>query len=149
MDTGFCMVDCFISDVYSRQKYGAATNNLLIAPTFELYMEEDKLIAQTASLVNGSFDLAVGHKYGNEEELILILAEKIGEMLERQPEQLMSLLYRLDVLEEKIRPVMRPDAHEPVNVGLARLVVERQKQRIATKSSIKTEPLEGLDGWEW
>lgn len=112
-------------------------------------MEEEKIMQQTAALVKGSFDIAGREGFGSEEELILMLSERIGEMLERQPEQLMSLLYRLDVLEEKIRPVMRPDAPEPANVGLARLVVERQRQRIATKISVKTMPLEGMDGWEW
>jgi hypothetical protein len=112
-------------------------------------MEEDQLIQATRSFVNGSFELSPGNGFGTEEELVQILAERIGEMLERQPEQLMSLLYRLDVLEEKIKPVMHPDAPEPANVGLARLVVDRQKLRIATKQSVKTEPLEGLEGWEW
>ncbi len=135
--------------VFSEQKYGAEANNVSIDPTFEIYMEEDQLIQQTSALVNGSFDLPVPKNPLSEAELVQVLAERIGEMLEHTPEQLMSLLYRLDVLEEKIWPVMRPDAPEPANIGLARLVVERQKQRIATKRSIKTEPLEGLDGWEW
>lgn len=112
-------------------------------------MEEDQLIQQTSSLVKGSFDLVTKEEVTNEADLINILGERIGEMLEQQPEQLMSLLYRLDVLEEKIRPVMQPDALEPANIGLARLVVERQKQRIATKRSVKTKPIEGLEGWEW
>lgn len=112
-------------------------------------MEEDHIIQQTAVVVGGSFELGDTAHAISEQELVLILSEKIADMLERQPEQLMSLLYRLDVLEEKIRPVMRPDAPESANIGLARLVVERQKQRIMTKRSVKTEPLEGLDGWEW
>ena len=112
-------------------------------------MEEDQIINQTASVVSGSFELPFGDKVLNEAELIELLAARIAEMLEKQPEQLMSLLYRLDVLEEKIIPVMHPAAPEPTNIGLARLVVERQKQRIATKRSIKPDPLEGLEGWEW
>jgi hypothetical protein len=44
---------------------------------------------------------------------------------------------------------MRPDAPEPAHVGLARLVLERQKQRAETKQTIKPDPLEGLEGWEW
>ncbi len=112
-------------------------------------MEEDQLFKQTASLVNLAFELPEGENFADEEVLVQILAARIGELLEQQPEQLMSLLYRLDVLEEKIRPVMRPDAPEPANIGLARLVIERQKQRIATKMSVKSAPLTGLEGWEW
>lgn len=106
-------------------------------------------LEQTVALVRAPFELESVPPPGNESELLALLAERIEEMLERRPEYLMSLLYRLDVLEEKIRPAMRPDAIEPPHIGLARLVLERQQQRAETKLNIKPEPLEGLDGWEW
>ena len=90
-------------------------------------MEENQIIQQTASLVNITFELPDQGNMQDEEALVQILARRIDEMLERQPEQLMSLLYRLDVLERKILPVMRPDAIEPAHIGLARLVIDRQK----------------------
>ncbi|MEZ4895172.1 MAG: hypothetical protein R2778_19425, partial [Saprospiraceae bacterium] len=64
-------------------------------------MEQDQIIQQTASLVNVTFNLSADQDLKNEEALVQVLSVKIGDMLERQPEQLMSLLYRLDVLEEK------------------------------------------------
>lgn len=112
-------------------------------------MEEEKVIQKTAAVIGGTFDLASKAAAMNEEELVQALAQKIADMLEHEPEQLMSALYRLDVLEEKIHPIMRPDAEEPANIALARLVVERQKQRVATKAAIQVKPLEGMDGWEW
>jgi hypothetical protein len=110
-------------------------------------MSEEENLKQTSALVREPFELE--SVPGSEEELLALLAERIAEMLERRPEYLMSLLYRLDVLEKKIVPVMRPDAPEPANVGLARLVLERQKERAETKRTVKPEPLEGLEGWEW
>jgi hypothetical protein len=107
----------------------------------------DENLNKTAALVREPFELE--SMPGSEEELLALLAERIGEMLEQRPEYLMSLLYRLDVLERKIVPVMRPDAPEPANWGLARLVLERQKERAETKRTVKPEPLEGLEGWEW
>lgn len=109
----------------------------------------DNILHQTSELVREPFELEKSSSPDSEEELLALLAERIAEMLERRPEYLMSLLYRLDVLEEKIRPVMRPDAPEPANWGLARLVLERQKQRAETKRTVKPEPLEGLKDWEW
>ena len=91
----------------------------------------DENLKQTSALVREPFELE--SVPASEEELLALLAERIAEMLERRPEYLMSLLYRLDVLEKKIVPVMRPDAPEPANVGLARLVLERQKERAETK----------------
>jgi hypothetical protein len=115
--------------------------------TFAL-MSDDNL-QQTTSLVREPFELENTPPPGSEEDLLALLADRIAEMLERRPEYLMSLLYRLDVLEKKIVPVMRPDAPEPANWGLARLVLERQKERAETKRTVKPEPLEGLKDWEW
>ncbi|MBV6442434.1 MAG: hypothetical protein DYG98_22255 [Haliscomenobacteraceae bacterium CHB4] len=107
----------------------------------------DNTLQQTTALIRGPFELEATP--GSEQELLALLADRIAEMLEQRPEYLMSMLYRLDVLEEKIHPVMRPNAPEPANWGLARLVLERQKQRLDTKKTVKPEPLEGLEGWEW
>ena len=110
---------------------------------------QDETIARLTALVREPFELTSVEPPVSEEVLLAILAERIGEMLERRPEYLMSLLYRLDVLEEKIHPAMHPMAPEPANIGLARLVLERQKQRAETKRSVKTEPLEDWQDWAW
>ncbi len=94
------------------------------------------------------FDLAATPPT-DEQALLDALAARIATLLDEEPEQLFSMLYRLDVLEEKIRPVLAPGAPEPINFALARLVLERQKQRVETKRNVKSAPLEGLDGWEW
>jgi hypothetical protein len=107
----------------------------------------DDMLQQTAGLIRESFELDAAPV--SEAEILALLADRIAEMLEQRPEYLMSLLYRLDVLEKKIVPVMRPDAPEPANWGLARLVLERQKERAETKRTVKPEPLKDLEGWEW
>ncbi len=116
-------------------------------------MNENKPITTSdlvANAIRGPFELALSEIPGSEEELVQLLAERIAIMLEREPDHLMSLLYRLDVLEKKIVPVMHPLAAEPAHVGLARLVLERQKQRMETKRSVKTEQLdEKWKDWAW
>ena len=109
----------------------------------------DDIFNQTTALIRKPFELEQAPPPADEAELLALLADRIAELLETQPEYLMSLLYRLDVLEKKIRPVMRPDAPEPANWGLARLVLERQKQRIHTKQTIKPKPLEDAEDWGW
>lgn len=113
------------------------------------YTMSDQQLTQATETVRASFELDHAAPPANEAELLALLAERIAEMLERRPDYLMSLLYRLDVLEEKIRPVMHPNAPLPAHIGLAQLVLERQKQRAETKHNVKPEPLEGLEGWEW
>ncbi|MBC7775409.1 MAG: hypothetical protein H7246_08220 [Phycisphaerae bacterium] len=109
----------------------------------------DNTLQQTTDLIRAPFELESAPPPADEAELLALLAERIEEMLINRQDYLMSLLYRLDVLEEKIRPVMHPNAPEPPHIGLARLVLERQKQRAETKLKIKPDPLEGLEGWEW
>jgi hypothetical protein len=60
---------------------------------------------------------------------------------------LMSYLYRLDVLEVKINAVLSPIAIVSPIEGLARLILERQKERIATKQKYKSDP--PIPGWEF
>ena len=110
-------------------------------------MTEDDL-KNTSALLKGEMELDAAQA-ANEDELLALLAQKVAEMLETQPEYLFSMLYRMDVLEKKIRPVMDPSAPEPANWGLARLILERQKQKLETKRSVKIKPLEDMDGWEW
>jgi len=105
----------------------------------------ESTLDETTALIAQPFELNLTKVHNTEAALLVLLAERIAEMLEQQPEYLMSLLYRMDVLEKKIIPVLAAGAPEPPHIGLARLVLERQKQKAETKKSIKVEPLEGWD----
>ncbi len=105
----------------------------------------EQIFEQAGENIRAPFEL--DKSFGSEEELLQLLAARISDMLETRPEYLMSLLYRLDVLEKKIVPVMHPAAPDPPHIGLAKLVLERQKQRLETKRSIKPDPIEGWEDW--
>jgi hypothetical protein len=109
----------------------------------------DNILQQTTAIIRGPFELESAEEPASEAALLALLTARIEEMLEKRPEYLMSMLYRLDVLEEKIVPVMHPAAPEPPALGLARLVLERQRQRVETKMTIKPEPLKDMDDWVW
>jgi hypothetical protein len=83
----------------------------------------------------------------SEEELFNLLADQIAYMIEYRLEHLFSLLYRMDVKEELVRAALAPEAPDPANIGIARLVLDRQKKRNYTKATIKPEEL-GED-WDW
>ena len=91
---------------------------------------------------NLDIDLSV-----SDEEILKVLAARIGEMLENEPDMLMSLLYRLDVAEKPILDALEPDSPVPPDLGLAHLVLARQKQRAATKKKIDVRPLENPEDW--
>ncbi len=85
----------------------------------------------------------------DEAALLALIAGRVTELLEHQPEYLMSLLYRLDVLEEKIAPVMRGHSKEPIPLALARLILERQKQRMETRRTVRPRPMDDADADDW
>jgi len=106
-------------------------------------------LAQTTELIVKDFELEPQEEQLTEEELLRLLANQVAEMIEYRMEFLLSLMYRLDVSEQKVNFALSPHCPEPANIALARLVLERQKQRVFTKQYYKQEDLEDMDGLEY
>ncbi len=83
----------------------------------------------------------------SERELFIAIRERVEYLLEKNPDLLMSYLYRLDVLEHKIKAVLSPNAIIPPIEGLAKLILDRQKERIEFKKNYKAGPT--IPGWEF
>jgi len=66
----------------------------------------------------------------SDEEMIGHITIRVQEMLDSSPELLMSYLYRLDVLEEKIQAVFHSPKGLPIADALAKLIWDRQKLRL-------------------
>lgn len=107
-------------------------------------MKEDYL-EQTTALVAKDFGLAKTTPL-TEEELLDAIANRVAEMMEENKDLLLSYMYRLDIDEGKIHFALSPLANEPTHFALARLILNRQKQRAITKLSYKPPKLED---WEW
>ncbi len=75
----------------------------------------------------------------DEEEFRKWLHERISYMLDHETDLLLSTLYRLDIDEHKIKEVLQNYVLIPVNEGLTELVLERQRQRHATKQSYQVD----------
>lgn len=103
---------------------------------------------QVRALIVKDFELENVEEQLTEEELFDLLADQIAYMIEHQLEMLMSLMYRLDIDEKKVHFALSPYSPEPANIGIATLVLERQKQRVFTKSFYKQKPLDDMDGLE-
>jgi len=85
-------------------------------------------------IINRDFELITEEQEApSEEELFQMLCDRIAWLIEHNMEYLLSLLYRNDVEESKIHFALSPFEKEPANVAIAKLVMERQKQRLATK----------------
>lgn len=85
--------------------------------------------------------------YLDEETLVQALTEKIAQMLDTEIDLLFSTLYRLDIFETKINAVL-DNPVIPNDEGLARLVIERQKEKLESRRKYQTKKDENLDGLE-
>ncbi len=76
----------------------------------------------------------------DEKTLHEALTNRIADMLQFEADLLFSTLYRLDVLEYKIKAVLSGNTGEEIPAGLARLVIERQKEKMKTRKNLGNAP---------
>lgn len=100
-------------------------------------MKEQNILEITQTLVRDEWELEGGATFLSEEDLLDALANHVAFMIERRLETLLSTLYRMDVSEMKVSQVLHPTSTEPANIGIARLILDRQKARIFTKQHYK------------
>lgn len=83
----------------------------------------------------------------SDEQMLHIIELRVTELLSQSPDLLFSYLYRLDISEPKIKQALHTSEGISPNLALARLILERQKQRIASKKKYKQDP--PIEGWEF
>lgn len=103
----------------------------------------------TTELIIRDFEIEADEQPMTEEALLQMLADQIAYMIEYRTDFLMSLMYRLDVLEVNINRALHPANPDPANIALAKLVLERQKQRIFTKQKYRQHPIDDMDDMEF
>jgi len=116
-----------------------------------LKLEENKDFTEKATeLIARDFEMVFGDKKPTEQELFEMLSDQVAYMMQYRLDFLLSLMYRLDIDEQKIRVALSPKALIAPNIGLAHLILERQKLRIKIKQEYGKIELEDLeDGLEF
>lgn len=95
-------------------------------------LDDELLTLMQSSSLKGAND------QGDEQEAVVkFMAQRIEEMMSGDFEALMSMMYRLDVAESKIREALAPGNPENPATGLAKLIIERQKQRMETREKYR------------
>jgi len=67
------------------------------------------------------------------EELETLLAERVNRMIRQNFGALVQLLYRVDVSETKLRGLLEENSGEDAAIVIAKLILERQWQKIETR----------------
>ena len=106
---------------------------------------EVELNEATKSVILQDFEIEGQDPLMTEEQLFNLLANQIAYMIEYKMEYLLSLMYRMDVKEAKVQFALSPLAPDPPHIGLAKLVMDRQRARMATKQFYKQPKLDDID----
>lgn len=102
-------------------------------------------INSTQSLISQELNIQFDTDESGEEVLLDKIAERVLELMDSNVELLFSYLYRLDVSESKVEHAIRNSFAEPAHLAIAKLIYDRQLQRVLTKKSIPQPPIEGWD----
>ncbi len=96
------------------------------------------------------FDVNINvHQQNSIEELINYLSIEINSLINNNFEKLVSILYRMDVSEKKIKQLLEKNDTENAGIVIARLVVEREQQRIKTKKDFLQNPNTNCTEEKW
>jgi hypothetical protein len=81
----------------------------------------------------------------SENVLATQLAEKINALIQRDFDALVQLLYRIDVPEQKLRRMLDDNSGEDAGLLIARLIMERQWQKIESRRKYRQGDTPGAD----
>jgi hypothetical protein len=82
------------------------------------------------------------------EELTLRMAEYVNGLIEGDFQQLVSMLYSIDVSESRLRSVLKTHPGEDAGRLIAELIIERQLQKIRTRYQYRSGPADA-DEEKW
>ncbi|MFM8439145.1 MAG: hypothetical protein ACKOAX_11760, partial [Candidatus Kapaibacterium sp.] len=89
---------------------------------------------QHAARLFGDEDMERAH-----DELQRYVQEQVVALLTKNPERLMSILYRIDVPEDRVRDVMMKEPVGGIATKLTALLLERMEQKMQTRRRYRDE----------
>lgn len=98
--------------------------------------------------INNSWQLQLKTSL-TEEDLVQALALHINELIVNDFQRLITMLYILDVSEEKLKIMLGKNKGTDAAVMIAHLVVERQKQKVKTRDLFKSRAEDIPDDEKW
>lgn len=96
-------------------------------------MPDDALLPETLSVLRAAFgtdETAPVPATLTLDDVRRFLVSRITPLLDRNPAHLMSLLYRIDVAEDRVQEVLASAPPEAIPGALADLIIDRQLQKV-------------------
>ena len=83
-----------------------------------------------------------------QEVLETALAEKVNALIEGNFDQLLQLLYRIDINEQRLRRLLVENEGEDAGLIIARLIIQRQWEKIESRRKYRQDTDAGAEGEE-
>ncbi|KYP15391.1 hypothetical protein [Flavihumibacter sp. CACIAM 22H1] len=97
---------------------------------------------------NGTEDNAVVSRAQSWSALRLALADWVNGLIQQDMQELIRVLYRIDISEPKLKYLLKEKVGEDASLIIADLIIERQLQKIKTRQQFKQAPPENeADRW--
>ena len=93
--------------------------------------------------------LGVTIKDNDSDAALLALAEAFNRLLDSDFNRLVSVLYRLDIAEEKLKDELKSNPNQDAGLTIAKLAIERQAQKMKIRSEYKQHDDEKSDEERW
>ena len=71
------------------------------------------------------------------DQMIAVIAVPVNELIKKDFQKLVGILYRLDVSEPKLRYMLRMHSDEDAGKIIATLILERELQKIKTRQEFR------------
>ena len=95
--------------------------------------------SQLEKYLQQNFDLPETGGDMDDEAMMISLSGKINDLIQTDFERLVNLLYRIDVDEQKLKELLIDNPNEDAGVIIARLIIERQLQKIKFKEAFRND----------
>lgn len=80
--------------------------------------------------------------------LELLLAEKLNSLIQSNFNELVQVLYRIDISETRLQNLLKTNPGEDAGLIIARLILERQYQKILTRRQFQAgDPATDEERW--
>jgi hypothetical protein len=110
-------------------------------------MDQEELAKSLITELTRSYGLELAGSF-TPEHLETLLTEKINGMIRNDFDALVQLLYRIDINEARLRQLLMEKEGEDAGRIMARMIIERQTQKIRTRQEFKaTDPGSGEERW--
>lgn len=111
---------------------------------FDYYMDDQSVLIKE---LNQSYGLELAEQLSTG-QVEALLAEKFNIMIGKDFSTLIQLLYRMDINETKLRQLLKQNAGEEAGKIIARMVIERQFQKMETRRLYASGDQKGEREWE-